>query len=86
MLSFFIFLQTPQSKKGVKRPKLSQEQEKRFNDAAETVQKGMELLTASQNFNVLCSALCGIVQCDGIYKFTLNCAVNQVLSEKEEKN
>jgi hypothetical protein len=26
-----------------------------------------------------------ILQYDGIYKFTLNCAINQVLSEEEEK-
>jgi hypothetical protein len=67
MLSFFLFLQMPQSRKGVERPKLSQEQEKRYNDAAEAVWKGMALHTASKNFNVPCSTtLCRIVQCDGI--------------------
>jgi hypothetical protein len=45
----------------------------------------MALRTASNNFNVPCSMLCRIVQYDGKYKFTLNCAVNQVFSEEEEK-
>jgi hypothetical protein len=74
----FFFLQMPRSKKCVKRPELSQEQEKIFNDAAEAVRKGMALRTASKNFNVPRSTIRRIVQCDGIYKFTLNCAVNQV--------
>jgi hypothetical protein len=64
---------------------LSQEQEKLFNNAAETVRKGMALHTAAKNFNVPRSMLCRIVHCDGSYKFTLNCAVNQVFSEEEGK-
>jgi hypothetical protein len=42
----------PQSKEVVKRPELSQEQEKRFNDATKAVQEGMALHIVSKNCNV----------------------------------
>jgi hypothetical protein len=66
----------PQSRKGVKRPKLSQE--KRFNDAVQAVWNRLAPHTASNNFNVPHSTLRRIVQCDGIYKFTLDCTDNEV--------
>jgi hypothetical protein len=82
---FYLFSDATKEKRVSKRPKLSQEREKRFNNATEAVQKGTAMHTASKNFNVPHSMLHRIVQCDGIYKFTFNCAVNQVFSEEEEK-
>jgi hypothetical protein len=62
-----------------------QEQEKRFNDAAEAMQKWMTLCTASKNVNVPHRMLSRIAQCNGIHKSALSCFINQIFSEKEEK-
>jgi hypothetical protein len=71
--------------KGVKRPKLSQELEKRLISAAKAVQKGMALHTALKNVDVSHSVLRSVVHCDGIYKFVCNFAMNQAFSEEAEK-
>jgi hypothetical protein len=45
----------------------------------------MAMHNDSKNFNVSHSTLHGIVQFDGIYRATFNCAINQEFSGKEEK-
>jgi hypothetical protein len=82
---FLSFFRSHEVEKVSKTLKLSQEQEKRLNNAAGAVWKEMALHPPTKKFNVLCSMLCRSVWCDGIWRFPLNCAVNQIFWKEEGK-